>query len=456
MAFPDGWTRKCPLVIQSSQVAGTAKTHVQFPVLLTTDNLPSEMFDADGSNPAQADGGDIRFSADAAGTQPLPCEIVLWATDNNPANGVAEIWVSADIGSDSNTTIYVWYQGPGGSVQPDPLVAGGAADVWDSSYYGVYHWSDNVEAGDSTRQVAGANDMTQFGGVSSPTGNQWALADGKIGKCMELTGSANTSNHHMRFAYSNFFSGWPEFVFEGWIRPTDILDFGTLIGFDFSNGIRIQSAELQFRVDGTFSPNGVPLSVNTWTHFAMTFQYDAGTGNATVECFVDGVSSQTVDVGTITNRFGSVSIPFGLGTITNDNTARAIPGKIDEFRVHGGSVRDADFWLTNYRAQNSPGTFVVDGAPETVVAGAQLTIDGLVPGSEIRAYVGSDPATATEIADTDSSGASFTFSHSEAGNAGFVVVRSTGHKFLKISLTYSATDTTIPVQQVEDPWYSNP
>jgi hypothetical protein len=87
-AFSTGWSRKCELQIQSSKVDDALR---DFPVLLTEDTLPSEMLDADGSNPALDGGGDVRFSLNADGTHQLACEIVTFTTDNNPGNGVAEI-----------------------------------------------------------------------------------------------------------------------------------------------------------------------------------------------------------------------------------------------------------------------------------------------------------------------------------------------------------------------------
>jgi hypothetical protein len=86
---------------------------------------------------------------------------------------------------------------------------------------------------------------------------------------------------------------------------------------------------------------------------------------------------------------------------------------------------------------------------------AQVTITGLVAGSEVRAYTGT-PSSSTVIAGTESSSTSYTFGHSVGGQAGFIVIRKLGYKFIKVSLTYSASDASIPVQQQEDPWYNNP
>lgn len=85
-----------------------------------------------------------------------------------------------------------------------------------------------------------------------------------------------------------------------------------------------------------------------------------------------------------------------------------------------------------------------------------LTLTGLQAGSEVRAYVGTDPATATEIDGVESSGTSFTFSHEEGGNDGYIVVHALGYESMVIDLTYSSSDQSIPVSQRTDRWYSNP
>ena len=89
--FPGGWGRKCPLRIP---VGTASETLSDFPVLLTRDTLPEEMFDADGPHPAQDGAGDLRFTADSSGATRLACEIVTFATDNDPANGRAQIYVN--------------------------------------------------------------------------------------------------------------------------------------------------------------------------------------------------------------------------------------------------------------------------------------------------------------------------------------------------------------------------
>lgn len=94
------------------------------------------------------------------------------------------------------------------------------------------------------------------------------------------------------------------------------------------------------------------------------------------------------------------------------------------------------------------------GASTTVNAAANLTLTGLKSDSEVRAYVGTDPATATEIAGTESSGTSFNFSQSVAGQAGYIQIFHVEYQPVFLSITYSGSDQTIPIQQITDRQYA--
>lgn len=86
-----------------------------------------------------------------------------------------------------------------------------------------------------------------------------------------------------------------------------------------------------------------------------------------------------------------------------------------------------------------------------------LTFTGLVSGSEVRCYTGSDPATAVEIGGTESSGTSFSFTHSSGGTTGFIRIFALGYQpFNYDPYTYSSSDTYLLVQQVVDRNYVNP
>ena len=94
------------------------------------------------------------------------------------------------------------------------------------------------------------------------------------------------------------------------------------------------------------------------------------------------------------------------------------------------------------------------GATTTVNAASNVTLSGLKADSEVRAYLGTDPATATEIAGVESSGTSFTFSQSVAGQAGYIQIFHVDYQPVLLTLTYSGSDQTIPIQQITDRQYT--
>lgn len=98
------------------------------------------------------------------------------------------------------------------------------------------------------------------------------------------------------------------------------------------------------------------------------------------------------------------------------------------------------------------------GASTTVNAAADVVITGLIAGSEVRAYLGSssNPGVATELAGTESSGTTFTFSQSQGGQVGYIQIFNVNYLPLLINITYSASAQEIPVQQISDRQYENP
>lgn len=84
-----------------------------------------------------------------------------------------------------------------------------------------------------------------------------------------------------------------------------------------------------------------------------------------------------------------------------------------------------------------------------------LTLTGLVAGSEVRCYTGTDPASVVEIGGTESSGTSFELSHTSGDVDGYIVVFALGYLPVRIALTYPAEDSSIPIQQVVDRVYAN-
>lgn len=108
-------------------------------------------------------------------------------------------------------------------------------------------------------------------------------------------------------------------------------------------------------------------------------------------------------------------------------------------------------------AHFQPSDSQTGGPTVNVISGAQVTIEGLAVGTEVRAYVGAQPGTEIPSSGTDATaGTTHSFSHSEAGNAGYIMILKTGFVPRQINLTYASTDVTLPAGQRVDHNYSNP
>lgn len=86
-----------------------------------------------------------------------------------------------------------------------------------------------------------------------------------------------------------------------------------------------------------------------------------------------------------------------------------------------------------------------------------LGFTNLVPGSEVRVYQGTDPATSVEIGGTESvGGTTFSFTHSAGGQAGTIAIFALGYQPIYLPYTFKTTDDSILIQQVVDRNYVNP
>jgi hypothetical protein len=88
--------------------------------------------------------------------------------------------------------------------------------------------------------------------------------------------------------------------------------------------------------------------------------------------------------------------------------------------------------------------------------GIGLEFTGLISGSEVRVYTGTDPATAVEVDGTESSGTTASLSHSNAGETGYVQIFALGYLPVRFELTFQATSQSFLIQQTIDRQYSNP
>lgn len=112
-------------------------------------------------------------------------------------------------------------------------------------------------------------------------------------------------------------------------------------------------------------------------------------------------------------------------------------------------------WINN-NGSNASIVSTPYGGTVNIINPAAVTLTGLQPGSNIRAYVGTNQLTSTLIASQDNNiTGSFSFTQQQSGNDGYIMVTNLFYENLRIDITYPAQDQTIPVQQFLDRQFSN-
>jgi hypothetical protein len=356
-AFPNGWTRRAKLAVAHTSVPAN---QTAFPVLITQASLPSEMLALGGPNAAQADGGDIRLSADAAGATPLPAEITLWQQNANPSLAKAEIWAPLTISSMWDTEFYVWYKAGGGQTQPPATDAYGAQAVWGTNYKSVFHLPDgsSLALTDSTGTTTLSNTNT----VTATAGQ------------IDGAGSFNGTSQSLD-ATTAPLTAVP-LTLEAWVKPTALTANGPTDGIVLSvlnsgawAGWYIHWSGSTFKATATSNSSftasvSAPASLNTWYHVAGVFASDS---SRTI--YVNGVAA-TADSTTKPPSFTPNRTHIGLGFFGGGNW---FPGAIDEVRI-SNVARSSDWIATEYNNQSSPATFVVLASTPSAANGPRRRI----------------------------------------------------------------------------------
>jgi hypothetical protein len=345
-----GWGRRCELIIQSSQVDETVS---DFPVLITEDCLPLEMFDADGTYPALNGGGDIRFSSDEAGDTRLSLEVVRFVTNNNPALGEAELWVKVlSVSSSSNTSIYVWYNKSGES-QPARDASYGSDDVWSDNFVFVGHM-DTLN--DST-----ANQYDGTGQGGGPT-----FGSGKIYNGADFESSSSQYSNHG--VMTNWDSELDSSIY-AWVNPESGAGSwrAVITQRESSTGnssIYLGKSNdnlpfLDYEAAGYHEIKGTTdISGSGWHHIVGTI--DVGTGKA---IYYNGVSENTDSQTQSQENTGEVLIGasyFGFA----GGYGEYYDGVFDEIRVHQ-ELDSEDYIATTHNNQNAPASFTIEQTPVT-------------------------------------------------------------------------------------------
>lgn len=199
-----------------------------------------------------------------------------------------------------------------------------------------------------------------------------------------------------------------------------------------------------FRRCGIVTSTGATISLNTFTSASGVTAVTTNNPATIQDCnFISSGTGHGVTITTPGTYTFSGNIFTGYGSAGTTNAA--------VYNNSGGAVT-----LNISGGGSVPTVRNGTSASTSVVASINLTLSGLKTGSEVRAYLGTDPATATAIDGTETSGTSFTFSHSVGGQAGYIQIFHVSYQPIILNLTYSGADSTIPIQQQIDRQYSNP
>lgn len=376
MAFPDGWQRRVAVTIDNTKVSGTSNL-TDYPWFITEDNLPSEMFDADGTYPALNGGGDVRFTSDSAGTTLLNLEIRKFVTDNDPANGVAKLFVKVPtLDYNDDTVIYCWYN-KSGETQPASDATGGSEGVW-SDYLAVLPLD---ETSGSAADVTGNAHTGTFNG-SLPT----------AGTCDDFDGQDfDGSGDYITLANSGDLdpaNGMAQIITNPGMSASSTANFFMFGDRDATNSDYIQifynpAGANDGRVSGRLNDGTTSYDLNSSESYPVGSCYltHITWGSGGLELFVNGVSE---DSNATTNGWTN-NATFNIGRIEiapNDEW----DGVLADFRMRS-SDPGSDWIATEAENYGTPSTFSSAGTPETPGGDVTLVVDTMAMALTFNAVV---------------------------------------------------------------------
>ncbi len=315
---------------------------------------------SNGGQVTSANGFDIIFTSDSAGTNPLPYERESY----NSATGAVSFWVQVPtLSHTADTVIYLFYGKSSVTTDQSNPTA-----VWDSNFKGVWHMSQGT--------ALSANDSTSNGNNGSLI-NSPAAVVGQIDGAVGLNGSTQ----YLRVPSSSSFKPTSGITLSGWVYLTGTSNWSPVYSLDYrADGTwtnPYQSYSLEFysntnepyvnmAINGSFQSvgPGSALALNTWHYLATTYD------GTTMRLFVDGSDiANTTSSGSISY---STSQDLAVGQGSPYSPGYYLPGNLDELRI-SSTPRSANWIATEFNNQSSPWTFYDEGSP---------AITGLSPISE--------------------------------------------------------------------------
>lgn len=323
-------------------------TKQNFPVLVNISDATLKTV-ANGGHVQNSSGFDITFWQNPDQSSPL-----FWEMDfYDGTNGVVWAWVLIpNLSSTQNTNFYMFYG--------DSTISSfqsTATTVW-AAYGGVWHMSADGSTVRLTDSTINNTTATNHGSTAG------------AGKIAGAGAFASASSQYVQLAAANSLTASPA-TFSCWVNTSTAVGTQILVGFPHIYTLYLNgpSSNMQGQ-DSNSTLFGGSIKSGTVTDGAWHYivaQYD----NSSLIGYLDGAKGNTLGAPHPGAAGGSAisswfSNNFGGGNFLN--------GSLDEIRFYPG-VLTADWILTEYNNQNSPGTFMAVGAEATTTPSAATVLE---------------------------------------------------------------------------------
>jgi hypothetical protein len=294
-----------------------------------------------------ANGYDIIFTSDAAGSTKLSHEVESWSA----TTGAITAWVKIPtLGATSDTTIYLFYGNGSISTSQEDV-----SNVWDSNYVVVNHL-DEDPSGTAPQLIDSTSNANSGTTHNMESGDS---VTGKVGKGISLDGSNEYSNKTDNASLS---FGGDDITLQTWVyvpssHVTDTAVIaktakdGSHSGLYFEYALQLVSSGkprmfISYSTSGfDYAQGASAISTDAW-HF-MWGRWDG----TTLDIYVDDtIADDDTRSGTLPDLSGS----YNIGA--NGLPGEYFKGTLDEARV-SKIARSNDWMLTEYNNQGSPSTF---------------------------------------------------------------------------------------------------